>query len=177
MKYLILFALLGLARGDCSGTTWETCTGNCFWDDGYCYPISDDSPFTPYDNYDVEPEDLAELQELQDALSESAIQMKLSDNNGTTQARIYTVLELNGNISTISYCADDSWFDGGTIDACNKSAANHTENIFLLAKQLEMIVDTFDEMIVDTFDDDGCPEDTSGMTAAEYINAQCCDCS
>ena len=22
----------------------------------------------------------------------------------------------------------------------------------------------------------GCPEDTSGMTAAEYINAQCCQC-
>lgn len=164
MKYLILFALLGLARGDCSGTTWDTCTGHCFWDNGACYTITN-SDFSPYDVYDVEPEDLAELQELQDAFNESAIQIKLSDNDGTTQARIYTVLELDGNISTISYCADDSWFDGGTIDACNKSAANHTENIFLLAKQLEMIVDTFD--------DDGCPED---MTAAEYINAQCCKC-
>ena len=131
---------LGLARGECSGTTWETCTGNCFWDNGRCYPISDNSPFTPYDDYDVEPEDLAELQELQDAFSENEIQMQTSDNEGTTEARIYTVLSLDSNFSTISYRADDSWFDdetideGETIDECNESGESHTESIFLLAK-------------------------------------------
>lgn len=175
MKYLILFALLGLARGDCSGTTWDTCTGNCFWDNGVCYPISDGSPFTSYDNYDVEPEDLAELQKLQDAFNASAIQMKLSDNGGTTEARIYTVLSLDGNISNISYCDGNSWFYGGTIDECNESDESHTENIFLLAKQLELIVQTFDAVYENDFSNYTYYCSNDGKEYAEEMGGDLCD--
>ena len=137
MKYLILFALLGLARGDCGGTTWGTCIGECFWDNGGCYAITENSGFSSYEGYTVSDEDL-------DNFDIQTIGIKLSNNEGITQARYYNITDVDGDTATISYCEEDGgWFNFTAVDTCTPSSASHTENKYLLVKQHDMIDDAY----------------------------------